>query len=195
MADNDNPQLSLGGIIANLPAVRAARKANTLSRVHRRLIEPIEPTEQDNEPRLSFQHSVFCQTGLPYRNPGDGLRLWERQQGSTLLHVQAGHVANPATRQMVEVGLPWGAKPRLILAHINAEALRQNSPVIEVESSLTAFVKRIRRFDGGREIRLFKDQLTRLSSALIRLAVFHEKRAYQVETKVITAFDLWVTKR
>src|ERR1700730_18248349 len=74
MADNDNPrhpaQLSLGGIVANLPAVRAARKANTMSRVHRRLIEPIE-TEQDNEARLSFQHTVFCQTGLPYRNPGD----------------------------------------------------------------------------------------------------------------------------
>jgi hypothetical protein len=62
MADNDNPQLSLGGIIANLPAVRAAKKANLASRVHRRLIEPIE-TDQDNEQRLSFQHTVFCQAG------------------------------------------------------------------------------------------------------------------------------------
>jgi hypothetical protein len=43
---NDNPkdpaQMSLGGIVADLPAVRAAKKANTLSRVHRRLIEPLE---------------------------------------------------------------------------------------------------------------------------------------------------------
>ena len=75
---NDNPQLSLGGIVANLPAVKAAKKANTLSRVHRRLIEPIE-TEQDNE--LAFQHTVFCQTGLPYRNPGDEVRLWQRSAG------------------------------------------------------------------------------------------------------------------
>ena len=68
-ADNDNPQLNLGGIIANLPAVRAARKANLTRRVHRRLIEPIELTEQDNEPRLSFQHTVFvrpaCRTETP----------------------------------------------------------------------------------------------------------------------------------
>jgi hypothetical protein len=35
MADNDDPQLSLGNIIANLPAVRAAEKMNTMSRVHR----------------------------------------------------------------------------------------------------------------------------------------------------------------
>ena len=57
MADraNDNPpdpaQMSLGGIVTNLPAVRAAKKANTLSRVHRRLIEPLE-TDQDNETRI-----------------------------------------------------------------------------------------------------------------------------------------------
>jgi hypothetical protein len=89
MADheNDNPpaavQMSLGGIVTNLPAVRAAKKVNTLSRVHRRLIEPIELTDEDNEPRLTFQHTVFCQAGLPYRNPGNDVRLWERQQGVT----------------------------------------------------------------------------------------------------------------
>jgi len=145
MADNDNPrdpaQLSLGGIVADLPAVRAARKANTLSRVHRRLIEPIE-TEQDNQ--LAFQHSVFCQTSLPYRNPGDDVRRWQRSQGSTFLEIEAGRVLHRAQKTSVPVGLPWGAKPRLILAHLNAEALRQDSPVIEVESSLSAFVKRIR---------------------------------------------------
>jgi hypothetical protein len=170
---NDNPkdpaQLSLGGIVANLPAVRAAKKANLMSRVHRRLIEPVELTEQDNE--LAFQHSVFCQTSLPYRNPGDDVRLWQRSQGTTLLQIEAGHIYHPALKTFVEIGLPWGAKPRLILAHLNAEALRQGSPVIEVESSLSAFVKRIRGFDGGREIRFFKDQLARISNGSFRFAV------------------------
>ena len=191
MADraNNNPQLSLGEIVANLPAVKAARKTNTMSRVHRRLIEPIE-TEQD-EPRLSFQHTVFCQTGLPYRNPGDDVRLWQRTQGDVLLEVQAGRVAHPATRNTVEVGLPWGAKPRLILAHLNAEALRRDSPVIEVENSLSAFVKRIRGFDGGREIRFFKDQLSRLSAATVRLACFGGRRIFQINAQVVTAFELW----
>jgi Plasmid encoded RepA protein len=91
----------------------------------------------------------------------------------------------------VEVGLPWGTKPRLILAHLNAEALRQRSPEIAVENSLSAFVKRIRGFQHGREIRAFKDQLTRLSASNVRLALFREKHAQQIETRVITAFDLW----
>ena len=185
MADNDNPrdpaQLSLGGIVANLPAVRAARKATTMSRVHRRLIEPIE-TEQDNEQRLSFQHTVFCQIGLPYRNPGDDVRLWQREQGAVSLRVEAGAARHLKTRQWVELGLPWGTKPRLILAHLNAEAIKHQSPVIEVESSLSAFVKRIRGFDGGREIKMFKDQLSRLSVAVVRLATTHGERAFQARS-------------
>ena len=32
-------------------------------------------TEQDNEPRLSFQHTVFCQAGLPYRNRRDPAQI------------------------------------------------------------------------------------------------------------------------
>ena len=73
MADNDDPQVSLGNIIASLPAVRAAKKVNANSRLHRRLFEPLELTE-DDEQRLSYQHTVFCQTSLPYRNPGDEVR-------------------------------------------------------------------------------------------------------------------------
>jgi len=187
---NDNPQLSLGAIIASLPAVKAAKKANTMSRVHRRLIEPIE-TEQDNEARLSFQHTVFCQAGLPYRNPGDDVREWQREQGAVSLLVEAGRAKHPLTKKWVRLGLPWGTKPRLILAHLNAEALRQDSPVIEVESSLSAFVKRIRGFQHGREIRSFKDQLSRLSVALVRLATTRGSRAFQIDTKVVTAFELW----
>ena len=49
----DEPK-SLGALLLELPTVKRAKKVNTLSRVHRRLIEPIE-TDQDIEARLSFQ--------------------------------------------------------------------------------------------------------------------------------------------
>jgi Plasmid encoded RepA protein len=186
-ADNDNPQLSLGKIIDSLPAVRAAKKVNPMSRVHRRLIEPI--AGDDNE--LAFQHTVFCQTSLPYRNPGDEQRLWEREQGAVSLRVEAGAARHPKTQQWVELGLPWGTKPRLILAHLNAEAIKRQSPEIEIESSLSAFVQRVRGFKHGREIRMFKDQLSRLSVAVIRLAMTRGDRAFQINSQVVTAFELW----
>lgn len=194
---NDSPEdrepKILADVLTHLPAVRAVKKAKLLSRVHKRIIMPRD-AEPDHAPQLAFQHTVFCQTSLPYRDPGDGVRLWKRKQGTTILEVQAGRVLDPAVQDMIEVGLPWGTKPRLILAHLNAEALRQESSTIEVEGSLSAFVKRIRGFDGGRETRAFKDQLTRLSAATVRLATFSEKRAHQIDTKVVTAFDLWLEK-
>jgi hypothetical protein len=60
----------------------------------------------------------------------------------------------------LDVGLPFGPKPRLVLFHLNAEALRTQSPLIELEDSLTAFVKRTLGLDPkGRNIRIVKDQL------------------------------------
>jgi hypothetical protein len=148
------------GVLSKLHTeIQAAAKP--LTRVQNRLLEPCP--EHDGE--ICFQHSVLCQTGLPYRNPGEDIRHWQRTQGNAMLVVQAGEVLQPQTGTTIEVGLPWGPKPRLILAHLNAEALRLGSPEIAVQDSLSAFVKRIRGFDGGREIRMFKDQLTRLSTA------------------------------
>jgi Plasmid encoded RepA protein len=161
----------------------------TLTPIHRRLIEPVE---QDDE--LSFMHTVLCQTSLPYRDPGDEVRVWQREQGAVSLRVEAGAARHPMTGQWVDLGLPWGTKPRLILAHLNGEALRQDSPIIEVEDSLTAFVRRIRGFKKGREIRMFKEQLARLSVALVRLAMTRGNRGYQVDTKIVTAFELWAEK-
>jgi Plasmid encoded RepA protein len=189
MADGDNPQLSLGDIVTSLSAVRAAKKAKPLSRVNRRLIEQRELTEQGNE--LAYQHTVFCQTSLPYRNPGDNVRQWQREQGAVSLLIKAGEARHPKTHQWVDLGLPWGTKPRLILVHLNTQAILKQSPDIEVEDSLSAFVKRIRGFNGGREIRVFKDQLSRLSVAVVRLATTRGDRSFQVNAQVVDAFELW----
>jgi Plasmid encoded RepA protein len=83
----------------------------------------------------------------------------------------------------------------LILTHLNSEALQHGSPEIEVEDSLTAFVHRIRGFGpGGREIRMFKDQLGRLSASLVRLALTRDGCSFQINTQIVTAFDLWFPK-
>ena len=119
------------------------------------------------------------------------MREWKREQGAVSLLIEAGQAKHPKTGEWVKLGLPWGTKPRLILAHLNAEALRQGSPKIEIDHSLSAFVKRIRRFDGGREIRMFKDQLTRLSNALIRLAMLRGDQHTQINAQVVTGFDVW----
>ena len=41
------------------------------SRIQQRLIRSAVEIEADDPDAILFQHTVFCQTGLPYRNPGD----------------------------------------------------------------------------------------------------------------------------
>jgi hypothetical protein len=143
---------------------------------------------------IAYQHTVLCQTALPYRDPGEAVREWERQQGAVSLKVHAGEARNPATRSFVKLGLPYGSRPRLILAHLNRQALIQGSPLVEVEDSLKAFVRRIQQGSSprGAQIRRFKDQLARLSAATVRLAVdLSEDRAFQVTTQIVSSFELW----
>jgi len=74
----------------------------------------------ETPPKIAFQHSVLCQTSLPYRDPGPEVRVWDREQGAVSLRINAGEAKNPKTGEWVQLGLPCGPKPRLILAHLNA---------------------------------------------------------------------------
>jgi hypothetical protein len=159
--------------------------------------EPFRVVPEPDEPAaVLFQHSVLAQTCLPYRDPGSEVRVWERRNGYAHLLVEAGHIFDPARERYVPTGLPYGPKPRLVLAYVNAEALRTGSPAIEVEASLTAFVRRIQgRSPTGPEIRLFKDQLARLAAAGVRLTVaYPEQEARQVQGHLIGEFELWLSK-
>ena len=150
----------------------------------------------DSGETILYQHSVLCQTTLPYRDPGEAARTWERANGLVSLVVAAGQAFDPHSRRFVDVGLPFGPKPRLVLYHLNAEALRTQSPVIELEDSLTAFVKRTLGLDTkGRNIRTVKDQLTRLSASDFRIGtVTTDGRALTVKGSVIEGFELWVAR-
>jgi hypothetical protein len=140
--------------------------------------------EADEPSSVLFQHTVLCQTCLPYRDPGAEVRLWQRSQGAAHLEVEAGRVFHPGEGAFVDVGLPFGPKPRLILA-----------PEIRVESSLTGFVVRLGLCRDGRSIRTVKDQLTRLAAAEVRMALaYGEGEARQVQAHIIGEFDLWLPK-
>jgi Plasmid encoded RepA protein len=162
-----------------------------LTPLQRRAIDAAGAEEAED---LLFQHTVFCQTCLPYRDPGDDVREWARINGAVHLKVLAGEAMHPETERFVPVGLPFGPKPRLVLAHLNAEALRTGSPVIQVEGSLRAFVLRLKLDTGGRTVSTIKDQLARLSASSIRLGLVQGGRALTVNSQIITAFDLWFPK-
>lgn len=148
----------------------------------------------DAPEEIAYQHSILCQTGLPYRSPDEGVRQWKRKQGNASLLIDAGEACDPETGEWVKLGLPWGPKARLVLMHLNSEAIRTQSPAIDVGDSLTAFVKRLGLTTDGRTVRGIKDQVGALSAALIRMAFMGPQGAFQIDAKVVKGFDLWFPK-
>jgi Plasmid encoded RepA protein len=178
-----------GDLFAGVPA------SKPLSPIQRRLVESAVEIEADDPASILFQHTVLCQTSMPYRDPGSDVREWEREQGRASLLIEAGRARDPRSGEWLRLGLPFGPKPRLILAHLNAEALRTGSPEIEIDASLTAFVKRIGLDPKGRNMRIIKDQLARLSAAQIHMAVtYAEDRSRQIDARIVSGFDLWFPK-
>lgn len=178
------------------PIAAVLRQLSAVSRAKARLLDDPLLVGSDADGPILYQHSVLCQTCLPFRDPGTELRLWQRKNGYARLEVQAGRAYDNRIDDFVDVGLPFGPKPRLVLYHLNAEALRTQSPTIELEDSLTAFVKRTLGLDPkGRNIRTVKDQLTRLSAADFRIGTTsQEGRSVTLKGSVIEGFELWIAK-
>ncbi|GAB4019596.1 hypothetical protein GCM10028808_57830 [Spirosoma migulaei] len=141
-----------------------------------------------------FQHSILCQTFLPYRNPGDDRTLWTHREGNAHLAINASPYLNPRSGEYEILGIPYGTKARLILAHINTQAIRTQNKIIDVEGSMTAFIKAIGLGTDGRTINEVKEQLRRLSASSLSIGFTDGNRSVQVDFKIVKAFDLWFPK-
>jgi hypothetical protein len=165
------------------------------TRNQQRLIDASTAIRGEAPDRIDYLHTVQCQCGIPYRDPGPDVREWDRKQGVASMRLEAGSALDPQTGEFVKLGLPYGEKPRLVLIHLASEAIRTNSPVVDVEESMTAFGRSLGIETNGHHLKGLKDQLARLAAATIRIGVMEEGRAVQVNTQIVTAFDLWFPKQ
>jgi hypothetical protein len=162
-----------------------------LTRLQEKLITAAGEIRTTRPNAVDFLHTVQCQCGLPYTNPGDDIREWDRKQGHMSLRIEAGSALDPRTGDYVRLGLPYGEKPRLVLIHLATEAVRTGSPEVDVEDSMTAFARSLGLATNGPHLRHLKDQLVRLAAATVRMGLIEEGRAVQVNTQIVGAFDLW----
>ena len=165
-----------------------------LTPIQQRLLDTADDIAATGPDELVYQHSVACQCAMPASRQ-KGALSWTRQQGRAILQMEAGMVLNPRTGEFEQLELPYGPKPRLILMHLNGEAIRRQSPVIPVEDSMTAFFRRLMgRTQDGRQVRMLKHQLSALAAATIRLGIADGERAMQVNTQIVSAFDPWMER-
>jgi len=94
-------------------------------------------------------------TGLPHKkldHPGVPLR-WEHECAQACLRYESRNAT----------GLPYGAKARMVLLYLQTEAIRNNSPEVELGPSMHAWLRSMtRQTPGGMTYRIIREQATRL---------------------------------
>jgi Plasmid encoded RepA protein len=95
-----------------------------------------EPTVDE----IRYLHVIFAQTGFPYSEVAFG-QPFQRRNGSAVLGLTPGYLMNPATRRLELQGLPYGSIPRLLMIHICNEAKRTSKRSIDMNRSMTKFLR------------------------------------------------------
>jgi len=106
---------------------------------------------------LGFQHAGLCQTFLPHSKPKSNTDIWKRRSGDFTLSVSPGAVRGEW------VGVPYGAKARLILIHLQTEGIK--SRTVHLGDNLSAFLRSLGLARTGGErgtISMVRQQTTRL---------------------------------
>ncbi len=167
-----------------------------ISPIKKRLIDTASEIRQADPDELTFMHTVMTQCALPAAKPRADVLTWERRQGRAALLIEAGRVRHPTTGEWQQLSLPYGPKARLLLMHLNSEALRHGSPVIPVEDTMTAFFRRLMgdKTQDGRQANMLKTQLSALAAATFRMSVAYDDHSVQVGAKVVSKFELWLNR-
>lgn len=111
-----------------------------------------------DDPSLALVHAGFALTCLPYRlYPAT---VWRREGAGATMLVESGYDANGNP-----IGVPYGAKARMILCYLQTEAIRKNSRRVEMGGSMRAFMRRMGMSVGGATYRVVGEQTRRICSA------------------------------
>jgi len=168
----------------------------TISATTARTIDFAAEIMGDPDPdELRFLHAVLAQCSLPYRQPPRDARDYHRRSGRAHLVITAGYLMDPATREPVLQGIPYGAKPRLLMIHLCTEAVRRQDKTIPIAVSMSAFMRDLGlKVSGGKRgsIWRFKEQLNRLAASRMQLMMDLGDRATTINpAPVIHRFDVW----
>ena len=143
-----------------------------------------------NPPRggdMAFTHAVFCQVGLP-RSRVEG-REFMRQSGAAWVNVQAGYLDEG--QGPVQQPVPYGALPRLALAHLSTHAVRHKTREIPIGDSAAQFLELMGMDTQGARYANLRRQMHALAAC--RLQLGYKGRTFNGQA--IEQFDAWLANK
>lgn len=136
------------------------------SKAERLAIDAAASVLAEEESRLGITHAGFAMTSLPHKRIQEG--LWKRDGYRTTLLVESGR-----TRTGGVIGVPYGSIARLILLYLQTEAIRTNTPEVELGRSMKSWMGRMSLTIGGKTYQLVTEQARRISAC--RLTFFTDR--------------------
>ncbi len=127
------------------------------SKAGRQAVDAAAAILAEEETRLGITHAGFAMTSLPHRRIEEP--LWTRQGNRTKLLVESGRRGDGGW-----IGVPYGSVARLILLYLQTEAVRTNSPEVELGRSMRSWMTRMSLASGGRNYQLVAEQARRISA-------------------------------
>lgn len=153
--------------------------------------------DQDEPEGLNYLARLWCQTSLPYRDPGD-VPAWGRRNGDLSLVVQPG-VGMTTAGEARSIGFPYGTVPRLLLTWLSTEAVRTQSPTLVLGDSLSAFMRSLGMTPSGGKngtITRLKKQMERLFLATLTVRWQGDgSRQSGGRLNVASSYDLWWSEK
>ena len=156
--------------------------------LQRKLIDAAADIMEAQADSPEFLHSVLCQVGLPRAQTNE--RRFQRNSGTAAIEIEAGSLYRRG--KFVPAPLPYGAKPRLVLLHLCAEAVRTRSPEIEVGRSAREFLGRLGLDNGGHEYARFRAQMEALAACRMTLGMSIGDKDITINTQPISRFEAWM---
>lgn len=153
-------------------------RARAATKTERQAVDAAAAVLSEEESRLGITHAGFAMTSLPHKRIEDA--LWRREGHRTTLLVESGRHRNGEF-----IGVPYGSIARLILLYLQTEAVRTNSPEVELGRSMKSWMGRMSLTTGGRTYQLVAEQARRISGC--RLTFFTD-RGNGAETRHNGAF-------
>lgn len=180
------------------------KQKNQLELVESKKLDTIKKQQE-----LVFVHSILCQTFIPYRRPLDenkqDLDFWEKKQGRASLLIEAGRVMDRHTGKQKKANLPYGSVARLLLTHLNTEAITshdsatRNEGIIPLGKNIRELAAAINKNGTDTRVRKSIDaQLHNLMGCRIKFGFSeeygHATRIAGASFDIISQYDLWYSK-
>lgn len=142
---------------------------------------------------IAYVHTVFAQCFLPYQSVKQD--AWKVDHGRASILVEAGSLIDPsAPNQFVKQRIPSGAKARILLTHIQTEAVQKRTRIIDMGHSMRQFMKRSGVKDSGSAFGSLTREVHNLAAASISVAGWGDTHAASSSARIASSINFWLEK-